>query len=224
MKRLKDLIRRWLGHPNGRLVLAGGGFAAACLMGGVAHAGGGGVVVGHGHDDLHIDWWTFAWHAVDLVVFVGLIVLLARKPVAAMFQRRHDDLKAAIEQAQSAYNKAKAHADEYAQKLARVDAEVKALVEGATQDGRDERDHIIAQAKDYSQRLRGDTQAAVEQEAEVARRRLRNEMVQGVLGQATALISRELSQSDRERLLEEAIAELENGSGSYAVLEDRSAV
>jgi len=52
----------------------------------------------------------------------------------------------------------------------------------------------------------------VDQEADLARERLRQELVEEVLRLAQTRIEKELNDDDRRRLLEQAISDLENGA------------
>src|SRR5690606_26419239 len=113
--------------------------------------------------------------------------------------------------AQAAYKKAKAHADEYQEKLSRVDEEVASLLGGAKREGESERDQIIADAESYSGRLVRDADRIAEQESMYARDRLRESVVEDVLEQSQAILETKLTPEDQERLLEQAIADLEDG-------------
>ena len=226
MKRLRRWVQRMLGQPGTRRVLAGTGLAAAAVTLGVssvAHAAGGG---GAHHGEPHLNLWEWdahapptGWFIVDFVIFVALLYFLGRGPVARAFQNRHDAIKQAIERAQAAYVKAKAHADEYSHKLARVEHEVNELIDGARRAGEDEQRKIVATAKEAAGKMQADTQAVVEQEVEGARRRLREELVHEVLTSARAVLDAQLTDADRQRLLEQSIGELENGAELQTSLE-----
>ena len=217
MKKLRELIQQLLGDPRSRRLLAGASAAAVLLLlSGVAYA-----AEGHGghHGQDHINWWGWddhappvGWFLLDFAIFVGLLVYFTKRPFTEMFQKRHDTVKASIEEAQAAHNKALAFQKEYKEKLARVDQEAKALIEGAKKDGAEERDEIIESAQEYAERLRKDTSSVVDQEVELARERLRQELVEEVLRLAQSRIEKELDDDDRRRLLEQAISDLENGA------------
>jgi F-type H+-transporting ATPase subunit b len=227
MRKLRDWVKRMLGQQGTRRLLGGAGLAAATLVCGIAHAES--APAGH-HGEPHVNLWSWdahapptGWFLIDFVIFVGLLYFLGKGPVTRAFQNRHDAIKQAIERAQAAYAKAKAHADEYGQKLARVVQEVEVLVAGARRSGEEEKERIVATAEEAAGKMQADTQAVVEQEIDGARRRLREEVVAEVLGSARAILTRELSDADRERLLEQAISDLENGAhelqGSLEVVE-----
>ena len=217
MKNLRELIQRLLGHRETRRVLAGAMGTAVVLLSVAAHASGG----GEGEHVPHVNWWEWTqkappvgWFIVDFIIFVGLLGWLLKGPLTSMFQKRHTEIKDAIEEAQAAHKKAKAHRDEYLDKLTRVDEEIGSLVEGARADGTQTKDAIIRAAKGYSSQLRGDSDAAADQEAQSARIRLKNEVVGAVMTTAETMLDEKLSAEDQQRLLEEAIGTLENGGAT----------
>jgi F-type H+-transporting ATPase subunit b len=162
--------------------------------------------------------WSMAkpptgWAFVNFVIFVAGLFWLGRKPVKAAFQKRHETIKKAFGDAQAQHQRALAHHTEYRDKLASITAAEAELVTGARVDGAAERDRIIAAGKDYAERLRHDAVAAIEQERDAARRRLRRQVAGEVLREAEALVERQINDGDRQRLLEQAILDIENGSG-----------
>jgi len=143
---------------------------------------------------------------------VALLVYFVKKPLAAMFQQRHDTVKEAIASAQAAHQKAKAHHEEYSDKLGRVDEEIRSLVGGAKAGGAKEHEKILLGAKDYAQRLQRDSVAATDQETQQAHERLRHETVGQVMRAAQELLTESITPEDQDRLLEQAITELEKGA------------
>jgi F-type H+-transporting ATPase subunit b len=214
-KRLRDLLTWLLGNPSTRRAFARTAmvctvmlFASAALAAGGGHGG---------HGDPHINWWTWSqeappvgWFILDFIAFVGLLVFLLKKPVAAMFQKRHETIKASIDEATSTHAKAQAHYTEYHSKIARLDDEVGKLIAGAKDDGKSERENIIAAAKEYARGLREASELAAGQEAKDTEMRLRQQFVGAVMVKAEELIHTEMKKDDQVRLLEQAIKELES--------------
>ena len=220
MKRLREWLNRLLGSREGRRVLAGAGAGTATFLCAVAYGAGGG---GHHGGDLHINWWTWDTHAppvgwfwIDFLLFVGLLVYFLKKPMVALFQERHRSIKQAIEDAQQAYTKAKNHHDDYTSKVKNLEAEESALIEGARKDGDALRERIVADAEAYGERLRKDAATSGAAEMERAQKRLREQVVQKVVARAKDILTHDLEDHDRERLLESAIRDLENGGTSVS--------
>ena len=108
--------------------------AALTLLSGAALAAGGGPAGPVYFSD--INWWNWdanklplGWFIVDFVIFVGLIVHFVKKPMAASFEKRHNEVKKTIEENEKAHTEARQAHDEFQSKLANVDAEGNALIE-----------------------------------------------------------------------------------------------
>ena len=189
--------------------------AAIMLVSGVALAAGGGGPVSFSD----INWWNWdahklplGWFIVDFVIFVGILVHFVKKPMAAAFENRHKVIKKTIEDNAKAHADARQAHDEFQSKLANVDAEGNALIERSKADGALERDQMIEDAKAYSDRIKGDSSAIVDQEYTQASVRLQAFAALGALKDAEERLKANITDGDQTRLLEEAIAELETST------------
>ena len=168
-----------------------------------------------------INWWDWdakklpvGWFIVDFVIFVGLLVHFVKKPLAAAFENRHNAIKKTIEDNEKAHADARQAHDEFQSKLANVDAEGNALIERSKADGALERDKMIEDANAYSERIKVDSKAIVDQEYTQARVRLQAFTALAALGDAEERLKANITDGDQTRLLEEAIAELETATSA----------
>ncbi len=169
------------------------------------------------------NYWTWSshkpptgWFWIDFVIFVVAMVYFVRKPVQDAFKKRHDTIKKNLDAAQATHEKALAHREEYRDKLARVEEEAKKLVSGAKEDGATIRERIIEASKTYADRLRIDSDAAVGQEEQQARWRLRQEIAYEILREAAGTLETEIAAQDQQRLIEQTITDVEQGTGELA--------
>lgn len=186
-----------------------------------AEAGAHGKAHGGGHHGAsegtpHINLWNWdqhappvGWYAVNFLIFVFFLVKFAKKPLANAMQSRHDSIKATIDENQKAYDTAKERHDSYRQKLAHVDTESRELIESSKQDGANERDRIIATAREYAKRLREDAVSVISQEEERARTRLQHDVARAALKGAEDMLRRGLTDADRERLFDQSLQMIE---------------
>lgn len=224
MKKIKRWLRKFLGSPGSRKALAGLTLASCVLIAHTAHAGGGGVM--HFKD---INWWTWdshappvGWFILNFAFFVMLLVWYGKRPVREAFAQRHVQVKRALEEAAEAFEHAEGRYEEYKGKLANVEEEATMFVESGRKDGALERDQIVQSAKDYAERLKKDSSAVMQQEIDKANARLRREVVHEVLALTEKTLREELTDGDRNRLIEDAINELENGDSVTKVTSRRS--
>jgi F-type H+-transporting ATPase subunit b len=214
VKRLRKILKKLLERPGARHALGGLGFATGMILATLAHASG-----GHGGGEAHINWWTWSseappvgWFLVDFVLFVWLIVHFAKKPVREAFAARHDRIKKAIEEAASAHRGASARYQEYQGKLANVEQEAAQFVATGRREGELEKTQLVLAARDYADHLKSDSKAVIDQELDRAEKRLRRQVATEVLASAKERLAGGLAQEEHNRLIDEAIAELEQGA------------
>ena len=195
--------------------------------GGSAHGGG----HGHGHGAPHVNWWKWdpnappvGWFAINFVIFVYFLVKFARKPLAAAMQKRHETIKATIEENQSAFDAIKSKHDTYRGKLANVDQESRELIESTKQDGALERDRIVKNAEEYAARMKSDVVTVVAQEEQRAAQRLQSDVAKAALADAEQMLRRGITDADRERLFEQSLKEIEANTGARRSTRESAAV
>jgi len=172
---------------------------------------------GAGHEGApYVNWFEWSshappvgWYALNFIVFIGGLIYATRKPMQAAMQKRHDTIKATIEENQKAFDIAKERHDTYRTKLAQVDQESRELIDGSKSDGALERDRIIAGARDYAKRLRSDAEGVAKNEEERARLRLKSDIASEALKSAEEMLRRGLTDSDRDRIFDESLRMIE---------------
>jgi F-type H+-transporting ATPase subunit b len=216
MRSIKKWLRRALSRPGLRPALAALTLVGCSLAAGAAWGSSGG---GHGGGEPHVNWWTWdahappvGWFIVDFVLFLWLIVHYAKKPILQAFAQRHIKIKQAIQDAEKAFSAASERYEDYRGKLANVEEEAALFVDSGRRDGALEKDQIIAAGREYAQRMRSDAESVVSQEYAKARARLRREAAVRVLELTEQTLRRELTEADKNRLVEEAISELESSA------------
>jgi F-type H+-transporting ATPase subunit b len=174
----------------------------------------------HGHGAMAINWWHMSmetpplgWFLLDFIIFVGLLVYFTRKPFARAFASRHDTIERAIAENESAFSGAKTEYDQARDKLAAVEREVNALISKVKDDGAFERDRIVEGARSYASRLREDVKGIIANEATAARGRLQKRVAAQALTAAEQVLVQAITDADRTRMIDEAIADIEKSAG-----------
>ena len=209
------MSRPWFTQPA-RLRLISVSVIALVAMIAVAVQAGGGGHGAHG-DPLALNWWDGSGHnppigyfLVDFVIFISGLVYVAAKPLSQAFAQRHLSIKRAITEASAAHAKAKARHQEAEGKLSHVDAEVRALTESSKTDGEAERAQIVREAQEYANRLQSESSSIAAQELQRAQGRLRRTVLSAALRQAKARLLQDITEADKQRLLEQSIGELDH--------------
>ncbi len=149
------------------------------------------------------------WQAVNLALLLGVLFAVARKPITAYFAERREQIKNDMKSADKLLAESKKQFSEWQGKLAELEAEVQTIRDETRQRAHDERDQIVAAAHDSAERIRADAVAAVDQELRRAQVELREEAANLAIDLAANMITEQVDDRDRDRLLDEFITRVE---------------
>jgi F-type H+-transporting ATPase subunit b len=158
------------------------------------------------------------WRVVNLALLLAVLFVLARKPIQAFFRDRRDRIKGELQSAAQLRKEAEQRYAKWQRQLVDLDAELERVRATVRERAEAERERILADARAGAERIRSDAHVAVEQELRRAREQLREEASALSIQLASELLQAQVSDADRDRLLDEFIAKIEqpssNGSGS----------
>jgi len=152
--------------------------------------------------------------ALNLMLLLGIVVYFARKPIRAFFGDRRTQIQDELQRTAALRAEAEARSAEWQRRLATLDSEVAAIRATARERAEAERTRIMADAEAAAERIRGDARAAVEQELRRARARLRQESSELAIQIAAERLEQQLTDADRDRLLDDFIERIERTSDS----------
>lgn len=152
------------------------------------------------------------WQAFNLVVILALLVYFGRKPVVDYFATRRAGIQTQLSEAASLLHEAEQRNAELQRKLVDLSAELDSIREGASRRAEEESLRILAEARATAERIRRDAQTAVDQELRRAQAKLRDEAADLALELAAGKLASAVSETDRERLVDEFITRVEPGS------------
>ncbi len=163
---------------------------------------------GGGEEDNGTEFW---FEVGNLVLLLIVLFFVARKPVLAYFEERRNEIQENIGKSERLLAEAQARLDEWEAKANGLDADV-AEIKRATQAAADQqRDDIIAQAELSAERIRASAGSVVEREMIQAREGLRREAADMAVEMAARILTENVADTDRSRLVDEFIADLERG-------------
>lgn len=180
--------------------------ASSTLFAGVALAAG-----GEKSDEEILKETLF--QGVNLILLLGVLFYVARKPVAEYFATRRSDIRAELDEAASLLTQAEQRNAELQRRLVDLSSEITEIQETATQRADTEAEQILADARATAERIRRDASAAVDQELRRAQAALREEAADLAVEIATRKLQDQVSDGDRERLVDEFIMHVEPASG-----------
>lgn len=152
--------------------------------------------------------WETGARVFNLLVFVGLLFYILRRPLAEALRSRRENIRAQLMRAQEERNAALAKLEDVNARLARLDAEVEAVRAQAQREASEERERIERATEEEMRRLREQAQREIESAAKTARAELRAYTAEQSVRLAEELIRRDLRPEDDARLMSEYVEDL----------------
>lgn len=171
-----------------------------------ALASGGGE---HGAQKLFLGLPYVVWQTANLVLFLGLLVFLLKKPVAEFFRTRRGEVEARIAKSEEDARKAREMADTLRARLTELEAELSTLRQAAERHAQDEEAEILKAAEEEARRIADRATLDIENRIRTARKELTLYAGGLALDLAREAVRRGLTPDDQLRLVEEGLAALE---------------
>jgi F-type H+-transporting ATPase subunit b len=149
------------------------------------------------------------WPAVNFAILVAVLVYFARKPIQVHFASRRSNIQSDLKGAAEQLSEAEATYAKWQRRLIELEFELDEIRSTSSQRAEAERDKILSDARATAERIRRDASVAVEMELRRAREELREEATQLAMELATKRLEREVTDADRDRLLDEFIDRIE---------------
>jgi F0F1-type ATP synthase membrane subunit b/b' len=165
------------------------------------------TLAGSGAAWYNVPGWE-VWKFFNLLLFIGLLIWLLRRPIGASLVARRDTIRRELMRAQEERRAALAKLEEVEARLARLDAEVETVRAQAKRDAEAERANITRATAEETRRLREQAQREIESAGKVARQDLRRYAAEQSVRMAEDLIRRDIGAEDDARLMNDYIGEL----------------
>lgn len=201
-----------------RLIAAGAAslFALPALAEGGEHGG--------GHAAPHINWWgvgpehahapALGWLAITFAIFLWLLYHFGKRPFKDMLIARHEAVKNALEEAAQAKAEAERVAQEYEERLAKLDDEIAALKREFVERGEAEAARLEALGKASAERVARDVADTIAADTERAQVQLRQEAARLALQMAEERITQAASDADEKRLRVTFLEDVKQGGAA----------
>lgn len=149
---------------------------------------------------------------VNMVLFLGLLFFLLRKPVRAAFRQRGEAIRSELAEAKQRRAKADQVAGDIESRLAEMEREIAALRKRAAEEGDRQRRELIEAAEKESEKLLTAARNDVDLRVKQARAELTE--LAGALAteRARAIIETKITDADRARIFEESVRQIEEAS------------
>jgi F-type H+-transporting ATPase subunit b len=159
---------------------------------------------------------AFLWPALNLAILIAVLVYFARKPLQVYFEKRRSEIQGELQSAADQLATAESTYAKWQRRMIDLESELDEIRATSRQRAEAERERIIQDARATAERIRRDATAAVDLELRRARETLREEATQLAIELAGERLSREVTEADRDRLIDEFIGLIASTPGSGA--------
>ena len=170
-----------------------------------AHAGG---------DGLPADLNAIIFHAINFVLFVGLLTYLLRDKIRDALANRAARVKNEIDDSNQARKDAAQRFEDLEARLDGFETELEKMRDDAVQEADKEHSSILARAEEDAARIAESAQRSIRDETERARQALRREVAQLSVDLAREKLSAEVTSDDQKRLAGDFIDTVQNKNGA----------
>ena len=148
---------------------------------------------------------AFLWPALNLAILIAVLVYFVRKPLQAYFEKRRSGIQGELQSAADQLATAESTYAKWQRRMIELEGELDEIRATSRQRAEAERERIIRDARATAERIRADATTSVELELRRAREILREEATQLAIELAGERLSREVTEADRDRLIDEFI-------------------
>jgi F-type H+-transporting ATPase subunit b len=147
-----------------------------------------------------------------LAIFLLVVVVLGKfawGPVLSMLQQREEFIHRSLSEAKRDRDEAEARLKEYAARLQSARVEAAGIVEEARRDAQRLRDDLSQQAKAQADTIVQNAERQIQLQTQRALQEIRREAVDLSVAIASKIIQRNISKEDNERLIQDALQQVE---------------
>jgi F-type H+-transporting ATPase subunit b len=141
------------------------------------------------------------WKWVNLLVLIGGIGFLLRKPASEFFETRKKDITSGLDRARTAQEESSRRMAEIEKRLSRLSQEIAGLRTQADADSSKERDNILAEAKRDMERLVDQSRQEVDRIARGIERDIKAKIADAVIDRASRTLETQMTEDDQKRIV-----------------------
>jgi F-type H+-transporting ATPase subunit b len=165
-----------------------------------------GIAMASGGEEAHESHF---WEWVTLILLVGVLFFLARKPASNYLADRRTGIETDLKSAEQLLRDAEGRLAEWNARAARLESEVADIKRSARESAEQEGARIVADARAAAERIRRDAASAVEREGARARTKLRAETAELAVAAAESMLNEQVQAADGDRLFDEFLTRIE---------------
>jgi F-type H+-transporting ATPase subunit b len=142
-----------------------------------------------------------AWKWVNLLILLGGVGYLLRKPAREFFETRKKEITSGLERAQTAQQESARRMNEIEKRLSRLSEEIASLRTQADAESAKERENILAEAKRDVDRLVDQSRQEIDRIARGIERDIRAKIADAVIDRAGRTLETKMTEDDQKRVV-----------------------
>lgn len=155
-------------------------------------------------------WPDLIIRAIVFAIFMALLIYALRKPVSNFFRERRENIASTLDYLETQEANLREQIEIVGKKMDELAVEREDIIAKFEEDGRQERDKLIAEARAAAERIRQQAEAALAQEIAQAREALKVEVAGAAAKLAEELLKKSLTPEDQQRLTKDFMAQVAN--------------
>jgi F-type H+-transporting ATPase subunit b len=152
--------------------------------------------------------------SLNFALLIAVLVYVARKPIQAFFADRRRGIHDELERAADLHRQAEERHAKWQRRLVDLERELEEIRRSGRERAEGEREQILADARAGAERIQRTARIAIDQELRRAKEVLRDEAAELAVDLAAGLLRDQVTDADRERLVDEFIARVEHAPAS----------
>jgi F-type H+-transporting ATPase subunit b len=172
------------------------------------------TTVAHGAEKPHeeprfigLPYWI--WKLINMLLFFGFLAWVLGGPVKRAFANRGEEIRREADEARERRAKADAMARDIQSRLARLDDELRAILERAKAEGERQKEEMIAEAKAEAQKILQAARGEVDNRIKHARQELTEYAGELASQRAENILREKITDEDRRKLFAESVHAVE---------------
>ncbi len=149
------------------------------------------------------------WELVAFGILLFLLYWFVYPPIRDQVQKRQSEIEGAIDEAEKTRKEARELLADYRKQLDEARGEARQILDESRKQGESQRERIRTEAREESERIIQRAREEIGRERDTALREVRGEVAGMVIEASERVLGREVDNEEHERLISEALDNLE---------------
>ncbi len=152
---------------------------------------------------------TVFWSVIVFVILLVIILKFVAKPVSRILSKRQEEIRENLDSAERKMDEARKYIDEQTVNLEAAKKEARRIIEESREEAKRIRDELEEKANEKSRAIIQTAMQEIENERVRSVEDVKDKIIDIAINASEKIISRQLSDEDHRRLIEESLKEVQ---------------